>query len=139
MRLRSCTLAAVAGLPSCSSTDQIVQRYNQFYYCEGEQPEVGNVPKGYWVDGCGGRVTFVCVELEHCQAPALVIAQRHGKQFECRRGDVQVRALGGEAWEAKGCGQTMTYQCIDPYKDAKGELHAMRCIAETSEVVSRPR
>ena len=82
--------------------------------------------------GCGNSVTFVCPEDgAQCKSPVIVVAERHAKQFSCTPREADVKDLGGDAYIARGCGQTITYQCF-PDRE-----HVVRCILESTKVEAR--
>ena len=77
----------------------------------------------YRAKGCGYEDIYYC-RSNACRTPRKVVLDRHAAEFECARGEVEVRSLGGGAWLAEGCGRRRTYNC----GWSTGDL---RCIAET--------
>jgi hypothetical protein len=93
---------------------------------ENKGSAVGGELSRYEAQGCGGTTEYVCRKQE-CKATFSVVAYRQARQFNCGVDAVQVKDLGGGAWQAVGCDQTLTYQC-----GADAQL-IVRCIAETTE------
>lgn len=114
--------------------------YQKFFDCSDEEGVSSEeTVDGYWVNGCGGRLSYYCAG-NHCESPVVVLTKRHSRQFGCSRESVHVNRLDGEAWQVEGCDETLTYHCLPPelvgadhdhYRQSK--LRKMRCIAETVE------
>ena len=118
----------LSALSACVPNN-IATQYARYSGCPEEKVEVDdNAPDGYpRASGCGNSLSFRCNKDGACKSPVIVVANRHAKQFSCTPLEAQVESLGDDAYIARGCGQTMTYQCF------YGLGETMRCIVETTE------
>lgn len=107
--------------------------YAAYNNCDVKDVKAKQTDGGWQASGCGRPTTYMCRSAGGpCESPRIVISRRHAQQFGCEEQDVAVSKLAGGAWEAEGCGQTMTYQCLmaNSYEDP--DEPTLRCIAETA-------
>ena len=92
----------------------------------------GAVSTGFY--GLAAVLTFV---LTGCFSATNTVRRRHAVEFECPESTVRVTDVGGDTYQASGCGVSAMYVCAGSGDGWAGTNVSGRCI-RNSEPRTRP-